>query len=333
MTSDTGRSIAVDASVLEERRNQRVVSVHRAATSVDNGEHIESDEMPVVPDPLWPQGALPTHLKKEAAKQEKGIIDAAWEAVGVDGHGHWRCAECGSTTQRSIRNPQLCATCYAKAEEQTKLMRRTNEGWMEQAQQLGLALYERQPEETDNEWIVWERYRSYYPLAMPKWSDLAKEVGLSVAFVTKTAQRWNFKARMIQWAKAVDSAGQEKRIKAIREMNAKQLSMAQRLHEKVAAAIDEIDPSLLRPNEIVALAKFGTELERNITTYKEEKVESTAVAAAEQPKQRTKAEDLQEVMAILQQTGVVQPGAVVGVEQRTTVLVKGGAQGDDIIDV
>ena len=276
--------------------------------------------VPVVPDELWPPGAVPGHLTPTDRKESK-IVDAAWEAVGAD--GEWRCNECGATTNRSIRNPQLCATCYAKAEEQTKLARRTNDGWMEQAEQLGLALYERQPEETDNEWIVWEKYRSYYPLAMPRWTTLAKEVGLSVAFVTKTAQRWNFKARMIQWAKAVDAEGQEKRIRAVREMNEKQLTMAQRLHDKVAAAIDGIDPTLLRPNEIVSLAKFGTELERRITEHHEEKVESTAVDTKSQVKQRTKAEDLAEVMTILRQTGVIEP-SVVGVEQKTTILVKNG---------
>ena len=99
-------------------------------------------------------------------------------------------------------------------------------------------------------------------------------------------------------------------------------------------AIDEIDPSLLRPNEIVALAKFGSELERNITTYREEKVDSAQVAAQEQTRQRTKAEDLQEVMDILQQTGVVQPGVVIGVERKTTVVVKGGDNSEsDIIDI
>lgn len=283
-----------------------------AATKQAKGKSSVQDTVPDKPDPFWPTGAVPTHTK---------VLDAVWEAVGVD--GKWRCAECNSATQRSIRNPQLCATCYAKLQEQTSLMRRTNEGWMDQAQQLGLALYERQPEETDNEWIVWEKYRSYYPLAMPKWTALANELGLSVGFVIKTSQRWNFKARMVQWAKAVDGEDQEKRILAVREMHEKQLSIAQRMLAKVSEAVDSIDAALLRPNEIVAMAKLGTELERNIMQYHEEKVESTAVATQEQTKQRTKAEDLQEVMAILQQTGIINGGSVVGVERKTTVLVKG----------
>lgn len=305
--------VSIDAAALESLNAGANKNRRTATPTVRN-------VSPVVPDELWPPGALPEHITAHDRKDNE-IVDAAWKAVGAD--GQWRCNECGATANRSIRNPQLCATCYAKLEEQTALMRRTNEGWMEQAEQLGLALYERQPEETDNEWLVWEKYRSYYPMAMPRWTQLAKEVGLSVAFVTKTAQRWNFKARMVQWAKAVDAGNQEKRIRAIRDMNAKQLSMAQQLHDKVAAAISEIDPTLLRPNEIVSLAKFGTELERRITEHQEEKVESTAVDTKSQTRQRTKAEDLAEVMAILKQTGVIDP-SVVGVEQKTTILVKNG---------
>lgn len=310
---ETSNGVSIDAATLESLVSGTGKKRGAATPAVRN-------VVPVVPDELWPPGALPEHITVHDRKND-AIVDAAWNAVGAD--GQWRCNECGATANRSIRNPQLCATCYAKLEEQTALMRRTNEGWIEQAEQLGLALYERQPEETDNEWLVWEKYRSYYPMAMPRWTALAKEVGLSVAFVIKTAQRWNFKARMVQWAKAVDAGNQEKRIRAIREMNEKQLSMAQRLHDKVSAAIDEIDPTLLRPGEIVQLAKFGTALEKHITEQHEEKVESTAVDTKSQVKQRTKAEDLAEVMAILKQTGVIDP-SVVGVEQKTTILVKNG---------
>lgn len=275
---------------------------------------VDVNTVPDKPDPFWPDGAVPTHLSHNK------IVDAAWKAVGVD--GKWRCADCGSTTGKSIRNPQLCANCYRKSVEATKLMQKTNEGWMEQSEQLGLALYERQPEESDKEWTVWVKYRSYYPMPVPTWTALAKELGVGVAFVTKTAQRWAFKARMIAWAKRVDGEGQEKRIKAIREMNDKQLSMAQRLQAKVSEAIDQIDPALLRPTEITNLAKFATELERRVTEYTEEKVEAVAQEAKSQLKTKTKAEDLAEVMDILRQTGVVEGPQVVGIEQKTTILVK-----------
>ena len=287
----------------------------RGVAATNSSAYLEEAALvPDKPDPFWPQGAVPTHLTN------KQVVDVAWEAVGVD--GKWRCAECGSTTGKSIRNPQLCATCYRKSVEQTKLMQKTNEGWMEQSEQLGLALYERQPEETDNEWAVWVKYRSYYPMPVPTWTALAKELGVSVSMVTRTANRWAFKARMIAWAKRVDSEGQEKRIVAIREMNDKQLSMAQRLHDKVSQAIDQIDPALLRPNEITNLAKFATELERKVTEYHEETVDTVTQEAKTQVKQKTKAEDLAEVMQILQQTGVVDGPQVVGIEQKTTILMK-----------
>lgn len=178
--------------------------------------------------------------------------------------------------------------------------------WEDLSVELGLALYERQPEETDREWTVWVKYRSYYPLPVPTWSVLARELGLSVAFVTNTSRKWNFRSRMIQWAKRVDSEDQEKRIVAIRAMNEKQLSMAQRLQDKVSQAIDTIEPALLRPSEVVNLGKFAVELERHINEYREEKVEtdvSGSASAAAPPAKKT--EDLVEVMKILQQTGIV----------------------------
>lgn len=333
-------NLSVDAKILQTLREQQMTGLRlQAPQGSEEGRAAATREVqkredraaekaeileaaPVVPDPFWPEGAVPTHLPANA--RDDAVVDAAWELVGAD--GKWRCAECGSPTNRSIKNPQLCGTCWQKSVERTELMKRTNEGWMEQAEQLGLALYERQPEETDNEWIVWEKYRSYYPLKMPTWAALARELGVSASFVIKTSQRWNFKSRMIQWAKAVDGDGQEKRIKEIRALNQKQMDMAKRLTEKVSQAIDMVDPALLRPGEIVNLAKFATELERRTTEYIEEKVESTAVETQSTNKIRTKAEDLSEVMSILQQTGVITPGGpkVVGVEHKTTVLVKEG---------
>lgn len=285
--------------------------------------------VPDKPDPFWPEGAVPRHLGKEWMKEPQKsqsvdgqeIIDAAWEAVGVD--AHWRCMNCGASTVPSKKNPQLCVNCYEKSVQNTKLAERTNEGWMEQSEQLGLAIYERQPEETDEEWRIWEKYRSYYPLQLPTWTALAKACGCSVVKVTKAAQRWNFKARMVAWARFIDGDNQEKRIVAIRAMNEKQLSMAQRLQDKISEAIDQIDPALLRPNEINNLMKLATDLERRITTEQEEKVESTALEAKTVARPKTKAEDMAEVLCILQDTGVMPGGKkIVGVETKTTMLIK-----------
>lgn len=275
----------------------------------------------VLPDPLWPAEVIPEHLSP--ADRRDPEVKEAWDMVGID--LGWRCTECGSQVDRCVKEPTLCNKCYIKQVEARSLATKTNEGWQELASSLGLAIYERQPEETDLEWRIWQAYRGHYPLQMPTWSKLAEEVGCSVGSVTKAANRWNYRARMVQWAQFVDGETQEKRIAAVKEMNAKQLGMAQRLLEKVSDAIDQIDPALLRPNELVNLMKLSTELERRVTAYVDEKVESTAVQTQSKERPKTKAEDLGEVLSILASTGLI-PGQdkkkVVGVEQKTTILVK-----------
>lgn len=276
---------------------------------------------PALPDPFWPEGVEPQHLSPTDHK-DKEVVDA-WKEAGID--LAWRCADCGISglENRSPKDPLFCNACYAKRNTRSALARRTNDNWQEQSEALGLALYERQPEETDDEWLIWSTYRSYYPLKLPTWTALAKKCGCSVAKVTKTAQRWSFKARMIAWARLVDADNQESRIVAAREMSNRQLKMAKTIQEKLSSAIDQLDPSLLRPNEIVSLLKASTDLEQRLRATREEKVESTALETKSIVKPKTKAEDLQEVLEILQSTGVMPSGKkVVGVENKTTVLIK-----------
>ena len=79
--------------------------------------------------------------------------------------------------------------------------------------------------------------------------------------------------------------------------------------------------------------KLSVELERKITSYVDEKVESTAVQTQTKERPKTKAEDLGEVLGILAQTGII-PGQdkkkVVGVEQKTTILVREDGDGNGL---
>ncbi len=282
----------------------------------------QTGNIPNKPDPFWPEGVEPRHLSN--ADKKNKAVDAAWKECGVAMVPNWRCDDCGSSVDRSVKDNRYCTKCYLKHVENTKLAQKTNENWMEQAEQLGLAIYERQPEETDNEWLVWITYRAHYPLKMPSWTALSQECDLSVASVTKAASRWNYRARLVAWARQTDDTMQEERIVAIEEMNRRQLTMAKTIQEKLGTAIDRLDPTLLRPGEIVNLFKVATELERRVTMATPEKVESTATEAKSVSKPKTKAEDLSEVLGILQSTGVLQNtgSKVVGVEQKTTILVK-----------
>lgn len=274
--------------------------------------------MPVAPDPFWPAGAAPRHLSV-AERSDVGVVSAYKNVLS----GNWKCAKCGSTVDQSEDDRTLCKTCSRSKGQNTAMAKRVNSGWMELAEQLGLELYERQPEESDLEWRIWEKYRSYYPLKLPTYNELATAVGCATATAVKAAQKWSFKVRMVAWAQFTDSDVQEKRVKAIREMNEKQLQMAETMQEKLSDAINYLQPELLKPNEIVNMFKMATELERKITAYVEETVDNKVTehkGAGNQEK--TKPEDMTQILEILNKAGAFK-GKTVGVEQTTRIITKG----------
>lgn len=279
---------------------------------------VEVFGVPDKPDPLWPEGAKPKHLGAQMNKDAK--VAAAFSAA----LGTWRCSKCGSTLKKST-DPRYCVDCLAKEAQNNKVAQTINANWMEQSEELGLAIFERQPEETDLEWRIWDAYRRHYPLKMPTWSELAKEVGSAVATVTKTAQKWSFRARLQAWARYADDETTEKRIAAVKEMNEKQLGMAQTLIEKLREGIDNIDPLTLKPNEMVNMFKMATELERRIVTALPERVDGTVQDTGRKTEQLTKAADLSEVIDILEKTGVLgrrDSAKTVAIEQATRVVVR-----------
>ena len=290
----------------------------------DEVKKVDKPVEPVKPDPFWPTGAVPDHLSPAQMATTK-----VSEFVGVD---PWTCVKCGTHLNKSSENPDYCVECWKKEANNTALARKVNSSWMEDSDALGLAYFERQPEETDTEWMIWERYRSHYPMKLPTWSELAKECGCSVGLVTRTAQKWSFKVRLQSWARYTDDSMMEERAAAIKEMNARQVGMAKTLQEKLKTAIDSIDPVLLRPGEIVQLLKVSAELERRIVTATPEKVEGTAVDVKQRQNNLTKPEDMNEIVSILAKTGVL-PGQGIAVEQTTTtrIVAKGEEEGSVVI--
>ena len=276
-------------------------------------EQLEAVYMPVVPDPFWPAGALPSHLSVEQCA-DASIITPFKDLSS------WKCERCGTTLNQSVSNPKLCNDCYVQDAQNTELAKRTNETWMDQSKELGLAIFERQPEETDEEWRIWEKYRSYYPLRQPTWTELATSVGRSVAMVTRTSNRWSFRVRLVAWAQYTDDLNQESRIIAIKEMNEKQLTLSKMLQSKLLEAINGLDAATLKPTEISNLLKVSSDLERRIVTYQPEKVNSSLEETAK-VQQTTKTEDLADIIAILQKSGVLD-GKSIGIETTTRVIAR-----------
>ena len=279
---------------------------------------------PVNPVPFWPIGAAPDHLSPAQMADAK-----VSEFVGVS---PWTCVKRGTHLNKSSEHPDYCVECWKKEANNTALARKVNSSWMEDSDALGLANFERQPEETDTEWMIWERYRSHYPMKLPTWSELAKECGCSVGLVTRTAQKWSFKVRLQSWARYTDDSMMEERAAAIKEMNARQVSMAKTLQDKLKTAIDSIDPVLLRPGEIVQLLKVSAELERRIVTATPERVEGTVADTGKKQGQLTKPGDLGEIGASLAKTGVL-PGQGIAVEQTTTtrIVARGEEEGSVVV--
>lgn len=277
-------------------------------------EIIEAQNMPTVPDPFWPVGAEPAHLSVE--QRQSAEIKEAFGTLDA-----WKCTKCGTTMNQSIADSRYCSQCYDLESQNSAMAKKVNSNWMEQSKELGLELYERQPEETDVEWHIWQTYRSYYPLKLPTWAELAAKCGSAVSTVVKTQAKWSFKVRMIAWIRMVDAGLQEERIVAIREMNEKQLNSAKMIQNKLSQAIENLDPDLLKPNEIVNLFKVATELERKITTSVTEKVETESGDAKAKQMAITKPEDLAEVIEILNKSGVLS-GKSFGIEQTTRIIAE-----------
>ena len=270
------------------------------------------------PDPLWPVDAEPVHLTPEQ-KREATVVGTFVALKEAD----WKCEKCGVTTGASEDNPRLCRRCATADKLKPSLMKKTNSSWMEEAKEMGLEVFERQPEETTTEWRIWDMYRSYYPMKLPTWSELASRLGVSQSTVVAAAHKWNFKVRIIDWARYCDAAGQEDRVKAVQEVHASQKRLAETMLEKVREAMDSIQPEYMKPNEIVNLAKLATEMQRRSTEYIPEKVAQPAIVDKVSAAQEvTKPEDLAEIAEILSRAGAL--GQTVGIERTTRVVIKGG---------
>lgn len=270
-------------------------------------------------DPLWPEGASAQHLTRIQREQLEVV-----ETIGDIREDDWKCTRCGTMTGTvDKKKPEYCRTCAAELAQSTALAQKINKDWMETSKELGLEIFERQPEETDTEWRIWQAYRGYYPLKLPTYSELSNITGHSVGTVTKAAQKWSYKIRLVEWSRYTDAGVQDKRIKAVREMNEGQLKMAKTINEKLGKAIQNIDPEALRPGEIVSLFKIATELERKITTYVEDAVVQPAIGEKDTKQQTmTKVEDLDEIVGILQKAGVFK-GKQIGIEHATRIIVNG----------
>lgn len=245
-------------------------------------------------------------------KSQSMVVDEFWpEGVEVPGQ---KLVSVVNTTENGKKKPKDIVATVA------------GQDWQTLSRSLGLELYERQPEESDNEWLAWITYREYYPGKLPTMSELAQKLHMTVATLLKYSQKWNWKVRMIHWARATDADSMSQRRDAIKEMNRQQLEITQTMMSKLVEAMDYLDPATMKPSEITNMMKFATGLQKEINTYVDEKIDQPALDAnTVKQAQLTKKEELSDVAQILASVGLL--GNKQGT--KTTVIIQEDKDGTE----
>lgn len=237
------------------------------------------------------------------------------------------CPKCAvEKPQEGFKNG-VCADC-SSLERDRELQLQRNVNWIDFAEDNGIALYERQPGETDKDYGLWVIYRDMYPTEKPSLAKAAERHGVSYSTFKKASAKWSFAARMQAWIQHTDELLLNERRNDIISMNEQHMSMAMRLNAKISQAIDGLDPQYLAPKDINGLMKTAAELERKA------KMDQMEIIAAGNPnsgndenpnlrKTDVKTSDIGEILGILGKAGVM---GDFGVKQTTTteVVVKGG---------
>ena len=237
------------------------------------------------------------------------------------------CRQCGQLKVASRNTPCWCEDCEKAYDNRYSYLRAVNEGWQDVAKDSGLEIWERQPDETQLEWSIWQAYRDSYPGAKPSYKAVAEKVGTTYGYVKKVARRWDFQIRMQAWIAECDRLTVAQRRQEVLDMNKEHIDMAQKLRKKLAAAIDLVDPATLKPSELNSLLKTVTELEKKAAldnVSQEIALRDSMQISEENPDlkvSQTKQDDLGAVINILMQAGALGDITHVGVRKTTELVV------------
>lgn len=221
------------------------------------------------------------------------------------------CPKCGREgVERHATDYHLCVECVKAENNRLTYYRQHQEDWVEIAKESGLELWRQQPGETQWEYTVWSSYRDSYPGKKPSYSVVARDIGTTHNVVKKIAMRWTFPIRMQAWVRHIDDVTLEQRREQAINMNARHISLAEKINEKIAEGLSYLDASTLRPGEIASLMKTAAELERKARIdmdLQEEQMREIGVdTSAKAGRKQAKADDMSEIVQILAAAGALE---------------------------
>lgn len=267
------------------------------------------------------------------------IIEA--EARVLDIEPVPRCSKCTRAFDevkvcRSPKNPDLCKDCVDDDEKALATRSKDNSLWVQRAEEAGIPLWEQQPDESPDEFMMWEAYRDLWPAVRPTVTKVASTLNMSVGTVQRAMRKWTWVARLQAWIREVNADRTAELRAERRKMVEDQVKLGSKLRGKLLKAVDNLDEYDVTPGELVQLLKVTQSLEDTARDSMDAIEADTAndidtmpngLFAGEQDEQRgnaagISAEDAAEVVKILSAAGVLSiPGTKVGVKQTTTTEV------------
>ena len=231
------------------------------------------------------------------------------------------CPHCGRDhVMQSAFTRGMCVDCYqALANRNTVAYRRGDPDWKDKAKKAGVALYERQPQESQRDYDIFKTYMMMYPLERPTLKKVAEKLGLTYGTVRDCSMRCHFKERLDAWMRECDKATLLKRRNDMIEMNSQHIEMATTLRSKLLAAMSMLEPGSLKPTEIAQLAKLANSMEREarIDQIAQEEMRAELTSGNEDnpelKKSVTSTGDLSEVLSVLVKSGALGDAKSVGV--------------------
>lgn len=273
----------------------------------------------------------------EKAKKEPETA----EIVAIfDEEPEFMCPKCGRTGVDKHPAERFCVDCVKAEKARLAKIHANNAGWQDVAIDNGLDLWERQPGESNWEYLIWTTYMGLYPYHKPTYKMVAEQLNTTYSTVKQVGKRWDFSVRLQAYISHCDAAMRQARLEAMVEMNNAYIDAAATLRSKLTEAVAQVRPEQLaaKPSELVAIAKLADDMERRARIDTDSRIEQLATmhggGEAEAKKHVTKKDDLADVVKILMDSGALGSITQIGVRETTTreaVLVDDNGQMSKLI--